>query len=96
MDCIQSAQRTVARADRQVIENRMRVEARIRQAGAGSLSHPLNHHGGALERVRAEFLAEYAERDRSNRRAPGSTADEERSEAAKRLDSRNSRRSAHF
>ncbi|KAK8059664.1 hypothetical protein PG996_009594 [Apiospora saccharicola] len=113
MDCIQTAQRAVARRDRQVVENRMRAEARaaghkLAQTPAalleGSSSHMHHHHhhhhhhhyGGAVERIRAELLTECAERDRANRRTPGSTAEEEISAATKRFNSRDSRRSAHF
>ncbi|KAK8128277.1 hypothetical protein PG984_009385 [Apiospora sp. TS-2023a] len=110
MDCIQTAQRAVARRDRQVVENRMRAEARaaghkLAQTPAalleGSSSHMHHHHhrhhyGGAVERIRAELLTECAERDRANRRTPGSTAEEEMSAATKRFNSRDSRRSAHF
>ncbi|KAK8042643.1 hypothetical protein PG994_013126 [Apiospora phragmitis] len=97
MECIQAAQRVVAKQDRCVVENRMRVEAQVaRQLQASSSSRSYAHYGGAVERVRAELYAEHAARDRLHRRPLGSTADEERNEAAKRLDSRKSRLSAHF
>ncbi|KAK7956826.1 uncharacterized protein PG986_006048 [Apiospora aurea] len=96
METIQAAQRVVAKRDRHVVENWMRAEAqaaRQTQTSSASSSHA---HGSAVERVRAEFYAECAARDRLHRRPLGSTADEERTEAAKRLDARRSRLSAHF
>ncbi|KAK6852625.1 hypothetical protein PG995_011176 [Apiospora arundinis] len=83
---IQAAQRVVAERDRYIVENRMRAQAPSSSAT----------HRNAMQRIAAELSAENAAHDRAKGRPLGSTADEERNDAAKRLDSRNSRRSAHF
>ncbi|KAK8105937.1 hypothetical protein PG999_009296 [Apiospora kogelbergensis] len=89
---IETAQRVVADRDRRVVENRMRAEA----ARAVTPSTTFHAPGNAMQRIVAERSAENAVHDRANGRPLGSTADEERNDVAKRLDSRRSRLSAHF